>query len=158
MTLSCLFLILKNLFWYVNDDENTSIISSFLTIEKLITLLRKRQTQLSAIYIQTTVITSNRKNPGIHPAMRLIRFPRLVNAGMERPAGAADGGNPCRFVRSLFVWPLVCPSRHGFDPTQIQAKDRGRGEREGQVVCRWCDDVIAPYAAPSRGLNHIRAY
>lgn len=101
--LSCLFLILKNLFWYVNDDENTSIISSFLTIEKLITLLRKRQTQLSAIYIQTTIITSNRKNPGIHPAMRLIRFPRLVNAGMERPAGAADGGNPCRFVRSLFV-------------------------------------------------------
>ena len=101
--LSCLFLILKNLFWYVNDDENTSIISLFLTIEKLITLLRKRQTQLSAIYIQTTVITSNRKNPGIHPAMRLIRFPRLVNAGMERPAGAADGGNPCRFVRSLFV-------------------------------------------------------
>ena len=101
--LSCLFLILKNLFWYVNDDENTFIISSFLTIEKLITLLRKRQTQLSAIYIQTTVITSNRKNPGIHPAMRLIRFPRLVNAGMERPAGAADGGNPCRFVRSLFV-------------------------------------------------------
>ncbi|KYN00773.1 hypothetical protein ALC62_08456 [Cyphomyrmex costatus] len=36
-----------------------------------------------------TVITSNRKNPGILPAMRLIRFPRLVNVGMERPVGAA---------------------------------------------------------------------
>lgn len=140
------------------------MISSFLMIDKLIPLVRKMDSAVCVYTFQTTIITAIEKNPGIHPAMRLIRFPRLVNGRdgkADRRGGTADrggGGNPCRFARSLFVWPLVCPSRHGFDPTQIQAKDRGRGEREGQVVCRWCDDVIAPYAAPSRGLDHIRAY
>lgn len=88
----------------------------------------------------------------VHPCSRVMstigRRGGRVAAGCRQP--------PCRFAASLFApnrWFVHLAGQH-FGPLRTVEADRERERERGTGRARWwCDDAIAPYAAPSRGLG-----